>query len=395
MRLAPAVLIALLVSLALAASANAVAPTVSSLGGKRVEAQFVEPDTVADHEDEMPVLERIKQMILDVPPGGTIAMGIYSYNYTAIGDALATAKGRGVNVYVVESGDQDKLVGQAQELHDQLGTSHRFCGTSAPTNDSCNSSWDPSIQHAKYAIFTQTRDTSGVLQSNVVWFGTANLTRETGAQSMNDTITVYGDTELYNDFFWDLFLPMWSQNPRVSGFTPSANPATQPVSHFFTSPTTGIEIKASPSEPHELLVDELNKISTGSNCQIRVLEASFRRSDVAMRLRDMRAGGCAVQVLLGTDVGCTALGILQSSPGLQIKQALNTPIHSKTVITLGAGGNQSVFTGSHNVLARVSKNDELLARLPVNGNPIYTAYVNYFNHGWSIANPTTGLICAD
>jgi hypothetical protein len=396
MRLALASFSVLLTSLVLAAAANAVPPTVSSLGGKRVEAQFVEPDAVADHEDETPVLERVSQMIRDVPAGGTLAMGLYSVNYPVIYYELVNAVNRGVNVYIAESGDQDKDAGLGQEIHAIPGIHHIFCGPAGSGNDSCTSLWDPSIQHSKFATFSQTRDTSGAMQSNVVWFGTANLTHETGGQAMNDTITVYNDPDLFNNFFWGLFLSMWNQSPRQYNFEPNADPATQPTAHFFTAPTTGIEVKASPSGnplsgvTHDLVVDELNKITPGPNCQIRVMEASFKRNAVANKLAQMKGAGCSVYLLAGTDLGCSAKATLQAA-GVPIRQ--RDALHSKTMLTQGQSLHQSIFTGSHNVLPGALKNDELLVRLPVDNNSLYMGYWNYFGQGWS--NSSTTLTCTN
>lgn len=39
-----------------------------------------------------------------------------------------------------------------------------------------------------------------MLRSNVVWFGSANMTYATGAQTFNNTITIYGDVDLFNQF---------------------------------------------------------------------------------------------------------------------------------------------------------------------------------------------------
>jgi hypothetical protein len=388
MRLALASLCALSLSLVLATTANAVAPTVSSLGGVRVEAQFVEPDAVADHNDETPVLERMSQMIRETPTGGTILMGLYSVDYPVIYYELYDAVvNRGVNVYIAESGDQDKDAGLAQEIHAIPGIHHIFCGPTGSANDSCNSTWNPSIQHAKYALFTQTKDTSGVMRNNVVWFGTANLTNATGGQAMNDTITVYGDNDLYNNFFWGLFLSMWNQSPRQSAFAPSANTQTSPTSHFFTSATTGIDVNASPSGSDDLLVDELNLVSPGSGCQVRVMEATFTRPAVATRLAQMRQAGCSVQVLVDT-LGCASKTNLVNG-GVTIKH--RDALHSKTLITVGAAGHQNIYTGSHNTQPGALQNDELLVRVPVDGNPIYSGYIAYFNEGWN--NSSTTVPC--
>ena len=55
--------------------------------------------------------------------------------------------------------------------------------------------------HSKLFLFSRTKDATGVLRDNVSWFGSANLTYATGANSYNNTVTVYGDKgEKMTDF---------------------------------------------------------------------------------------------------------------------------------------------------------------------------------------------------
>ena len=52
--------------------------------------------------------------------------------------------------------------------------------------------------HSKLYTFSQTRDPNGALRDDVVWLGSANMTHATGAKSFNNTLTIYGDTALYD-----------------------------------------------------------------------------------------------------------------------------------------------------------------------------------------------------
>ena len=64
------------------------------------------------------------------------------------------------------------------------------------------------IMHTKLFTFSTTKDPNGVLRDHVVWFGSANMTHATGAKTFNNTITIYGDQELYqsvNGYFAHLF----------------------------------------------------------------------------------------------------------------------------------------------------------------------------------------------
>jgi PLD-like domain len=381
--------LALASALAFTAPASA-SVFVTDLHGVRTELQTVNPDADPDGEDDAPVLDRMARMIRDVPPGQFVALGLFSVNYPDIREAIKEATTKGAYVYIVQSGDQadpSKLV--ALQLHQDLGANHHFCGAAyAPAppyrNYSCNSSISPIsaniIQHAKYAVFSQTRDTSNVLRSNVTWFGTANLTRETGGQAWNDTITVYGDTDLYNNFS-NLWLTMATQNPRRPDYSPGADS----YNHFFTAPTTGIEVKASPSSS-DLVIEELNRVATGPGCEVRVIEAEITRPAVGTKLASMKSAGCSVQVLVN-DLGCNSHRPMYNA-GVTIKT--RSRVHSKTMILKGSDGRYTVLTGSHNVSPGALNNDEILVRVPTDYSPRYLnvpllhmGYVNYFNEASS------------
>jgi hypothetical protein len=101
----------------------------------------------------------------------------------------------------------------------------------------------------------------------------------------------------------------------------------------------------------------------------------------------MRQGGCSVQVLVDT-LGCASKTNLVNG-GVTIKH--RDALHSKTLITVGAAGHQNIYTGSHNTQPGALQNDELLVRVPVDGNPIYSGYIAYFNEGWN--NSSTTVPC--
>jgi hypothetical protein len=377
----------LVLALAFAAPANA-GLVVTDLHGKRTELQIVNPDADPDGEDDAPVLDRVARMIRDVPAGQSVALGLYSVNYPDIREAIKEATSKGAHVYIAQSGDQSdpsKLV--ALQLHQDLGANHHFCGAAfAPPpafrNYSCNSSIAATsaniIQHAKYAVFSQTRDTSGTLHSNVTWFGTANLTRETGGQAWNDTITVYDDVDLYNNFS-SLWFTMATQSPRRSDYSPGVDS----YNHFFTAPSSGIEVRASPSNT-DLVVEELNKVAAGPGCEVRVIEAEMTRPAVGSKLAAMRTAGCSVQVVVDT-LGCNTYRPMYNA-GVTVKR--RSQIHSKTMIIKGAGAvpRYIVLTGSHNIQPGALNNDEILVTVPADYSPrylnvplLYMGYYTYFN----------------
>jgi hypothetical protein len=420
MKLLSAVTAALV--LAIAAPAGATSLT-TALNGYRTEAQFVNPPDNSGTPDSGPVLSRIADMIHSVPNNGTIVMGIYSIDDPGVMQALrdVTAPARNVTVYAVQSGDQNHAAGQGQELHDLLTvdpeSEHRWCGGSFVGSDgktysdwACNAdAWgvmipyrdgvftgtiEPGndcspgpcgIQHEKFMLFSQARDLAGTLRSNVTWFGTANLTGFSGAQTFNETTTVYDDVYLYNEFFYGLFLPMWNQSPRTKDY-----PRTD-TSHFFTDTGTGIELNASPSSDEDLVVSQLAKISRGSSCQVRVMQQHLTRPEVATELANMSRQGCSVWVL-AYDLGPASCQALKASGANVTVKRYPNAVHSKTIITHGQAGHDNIYTGSHNLnTPALRSDDEILARLPVDGSGLYSAYVSHFNTAWGRVSATVSL----
>jgi hypothetical protein len=366
--------------------------------GVKVEAQFVDPDVVADHVDEIPVLERVKQMIYATPNTGTIIMGLYSIDYKPIYDALVDAKRRGVKVKIVQSGDQDysrqpadKQPGYGNELEALLGADHVFCGMKnadgSYSNYSCLGFGAGAIQHSKYILFSQTKDASGTMRGNVTWVGTANLTTTSGGAKINDAITVYDDPDLVSYFFWSLFVPQFNQSERSFDFM------STPHGHYVDNPSTGIEVQASPS-PADPVLDQLNRISSGQYCQIRTIQQHFTRKAIGTRLANMSInnGGCNIQVL-AEDWGQCAAGLeLLWNGDVPFKQ--RTAIHSKTFVIQGGGQHRYILTGSHNLMPAALNNDEILVKVPADSLPnIYNAYVAYFNRAWTYPGSSYTVSC--
>jgi hypothetical protein len=367
------------VGLAMATPASA-ALSVDNVNGVRVEAQFVDGNGPSA-DDPGPVLNRIVQMIDNTPSGESIVAGLYGIDVPAVRDAFARAVARGVNVKMVQSGNQPGPNAPCCDLHAVLGANHVPCryvdGSGNTVNNSCLSTRPGAIQHAKYMLFSKTTDTSGVLRSNVSWFGTANLAYSSGSQSVNDTITTYGDGELFNNLFWHLFVFQWSM-ARNDDYNATSNGVT-------TSAATGVEIQAAPSAD-DLLVEQLNRVTAGPDCKIRVMEYAFTRTALANKLRSMNLGQCNVWVLVD-HVSCAVKSILQNST-ISLKQRFW--VHSKTMILHGQGLHDVILTGSHNASIDTLFNDELLARVPVDAplENIYSGYVAAFNRTWATASTT-------
>ena len=122
------------------------------------------------------------------------------------GQAEPAGDGRAAQRESGESSDQsgeDRRQAEQAESHEQAGGK----------GGGCIAKHESSLMHSKLVLFSKTKDDTGAPRSNVVWFGSANMTWATGAKSYNNTTTVYGDEKLYTQFRSQYFARLWSQEP--------------------------------------------------------------------------------------------------------------------------------------------------------------------------------------
>jgi len=168
-----------------------VSMSTTTIGGHPAWAHFTNPLAYADGYDHT-ILDEAIRLIDDTPSGATIRAAIHSLTVNGVASALIDAKTRGVMVQVVEDGsDEFEEDATPGKLAAALGAKHVYCGDGQKGGNYACITADPSgIMHIKLFTFSQTKDPSGALQSNVVWFGSANMTHATGGKTFNNTITI-------------------------------------------------------------------------------------------------------------------------------------------------------------------------------------------------------------
>ncbi|CAA9510639.1 MAG: hypothetical protein AVDCRST_MAG85-2316 [uncultured Solirubrobacteraceae bacterium] len=363
--------------------------TFTNVNGYETQAEFVDPDVVGyPYVDEWPVLRQVKRLIDDVPrwQNETIVAAIHSINSPLIRDALVRARNEGVNVYVTHSGT-DSGSTMAQSLRSGLGSgSHKWC-TYGTVNNACLSTVGGARMHSKFMAFTRTvNQRTGQMANRVVWFGTANFTSGTGAEAFNDAMTVYDDWDLFTKFVDHLWISYWQGINRMAD-------VHRPAFGYLRSTGSGIEINVSPDQEGDLVVDQLNRITAGPGCEIRVMQNQFGRQGVASKLASLAWGGCTVWVLV-KDVDCMVVHYLRQAPRMNIRQRQN--MHAKTFIIkapMNGVGNYAVITGSHNLNERaLTYNDEILVTVP--GNPtLHQGYIDYMYRAWVGRTSTDTISC--
>jgi hypothetical protein len=356
-------------------------------GSVRMEAHFT--DLRAGATQDMSILNHVIYLIDNAPAGSTIRTAVHNISANVVQAALQRAKDRGVTVYVVMSGNHhpgdpaDDGDTSPEDLQAYLdggaGTRFRWCVNGGSYTgegwDGCIARHASAIMHSKLFLFSRTKDATGVLRDYVSWFGSANLTYATGANTYNNTVTVYGDKTLYDNFVAKYWAPLWAKTSYANNdFYDSSSGRG-----YFGGSTFNLQVYASPEQETDLVYNRINYVEPDTACAIRVAEAMFNdtRNNVAQLLVSKKQQGCWVSVAVGS-IGSQALATLRNA-GIAVRR-INT--HDKFILVKGryAGSTTTrriVFTGSHNLSHSANYlNDELFVKLE--DDTIYAA----FRYSW-------------
>lgn len=405
-------LIAVLFALVPAASAYGWGTAYTAAGGARVELDFTNVAPAANPGETDPtdstINDKLKRLIAFTPAGATIRGGIYRISSdSGVIDKLQLAQQRGVNIQLVQDlGDPLNLRSSSY-----LGTSdvHR-CARSSPDSP-CNSNVSNSIMHSKYMTFSQTLDSAGTVRNNVTWIGSQNQTVTCcgGANAFNNSVTVYGDSTLYNGIANNVWTYMW--NWATTGPTTASpswgNDFYDPSSGrgYINSTVSNDSTYASPEADTDLVADRLANVTPTSDCHLRVMEMEIRRrtststnGDAVHQMGVLHGHGCAVDVLVSWDpspdngdppearIDQDALQALQDT-GIPVKVSCSR-LHDKTILVDGVWAGDTtnryhVLTGSHNLSnGAAHHSDELLFMLNRDVTP-FNAYLTHWNDAWN------------
>lgn len=391
LRIVSRALLAAVVALTLGtASAHALVVPVLA-GESAAEAVFAEP-LPGDKDDS--IHTHLLGLINSTPSGARIRAAIHSIDNSTIADALKTAQARGVDVKVVYPAN--KRGSLAADRLAALGTvqwcDHNVSG--GTYGYGCISTHSGGTMHSKFFLFSAIV-VGGVTRKWVTWFGSANQTRDTGAATWNDALTVYDNQTLFNSFEQKLFNPMYGDNLFLANndfFRPEI------AQGYFSVPTAGVRTYASPEQDSDLVVARLNEMSPiDGGCSVMVGMAIFTRTVVADKLAAMKRAGCSVFVLVGMDDPAPTLNNLGQCAGkahlgdnTNVFNTLNSAgipirkkkIHDKMMLLNSTNGGTIVLTGSHNLTSSaLRENDEILVR--VHSGTVYGAFSDHWWSAWT------------
>ena len=338
---------------------------------------FTNPD--AANGRDLNILSEVVRLIDNTEDGGTIRAAIHSLSVPEIAEALkrATRAPRNVDVRIVED-EKDKFHDNplGRDLAAFFGDKHEWCGDGREGgNQGCITSDQSGIMHTKLFTFSATRDPNGLARRDVVWVGSANMTLATGARSFNNTVTVYGDGELYqksNEYFQDLKAERHAANNDYFSLDLGRGYIDSPSMRMF----------ASPQAQGDLVEGRMKEIVAGTDCEVRVAQAFMfeSRMNLVDQLVRLKRGKCNVIVVANPNKLHDAVKDRIRGAGIELHLAKT---HDKYILVDARynGSTQRrklVFTGSHNWTSSANRrNDELFVR--VDGAPVYAKFLDHFN----------------
>lgn len=371
------------------AAAAPVSAASATLAGHPVWAHFTNPTAGRDYT----ILTELQRLIDAAPAGSTVRGAIHSISVDSVADALLRAQNRGVTVRVLLDGKNatsaDPAVATIRQLRD-----HQFC-TNSNGGRGCISTSADGDMHTKLFTFTSTTDPNGVARSNVVWFGSSNLTYATGPDAFNNAITVYGDAALAAGLNAN-FTDMWNRRHY------SGNDYYDSASGRGYYQAAAADAYASPEAAGQTdtIVTRLNDLTPDADCRLRVGMAAVTtgRPRIVDLVTRFRAAGCKVWMAVGTNAD-GGIAMSQSvydellAAGVAIRR--KDKVHDKFFLAYGRYGTAyqyRVYTGSQNwTQDALSENDEIFVKMaPETGatHPLYDAYYAHFNEAYN-----TGVTC--
>jgi HKD family nuclease len=353
----------------------------TTLGGIPVWAHFSNPPAFAGR--DYTIINELKRLIDATPNGGTIRGAIHSLSVDGVADALLAAQNvRGVTVQLVLDGKNAPSTDPAVNTIRQIAQ-HKFC-TNSNGGDGCISTSAAGNMHTKMFTFSQTRDPSGVLRSNVSWFGSSNLTYASGPDAFNNTITVYGDTTLYNGLNTN-FSDMYNRRHYTGNdYYDSASGRG-----YYMGTAADTYVSPEGLGQTDTIVTRLNDVTPDTNCRLRI-GMSFvttGRPELLAQVKRMKAGGCAVWMVVG---GSATDGI--SMPQSVYNELLDAgvairrrdKVHDKFFLVYGKYGTSyawRVYTGSQNWSQdALNENEEIFVKMAPEAGPAHPLYDGFYNH---------------
>lgn len=384
--------------------------------GIRIEATFNDPFRGADKNGALRdtnILRDYVRLVDSVPRGSVIRAGIFNASGgtgSTIYNSFEAAQDRGVRVHAVQSGKGKESAVQ-QDIAKLLGANHTWCQnktSDGSRNTACLSNQKTGNMHMKFALFSRAKDKNGKEHKHAIWVSSANFTNASGNNLYNNAITIYGDSDLYDQLRTGMWNKMVDPNYATSDFyNPSAD---RGLYHSKKSKVT-IYVGPDATPGVDMYADRLKPFVADKDCDVYVQHIRFKRTlpsfgvPPAERLKRMANGGCTVKALTyrlpkGAEanqadyLAPTVQTIFTDTKGMTMRCA---PIHDKSMLirartSEGGALRYFVFGGSHNLSTTAQRySDEMIIK--VDSKDLYVGFRDHFRKAWANSD-ALGKACA-
>jgi len=343
---------------------------------------FTDPAKVKlRQENSTEIFDQLIKYFDAAPEGAIVHINIYLFSYNPIIDAIIRAHERGVKIKLLVDRSRNESIETNTSAIAKLQTKLTGHSTFTIVNNDISSGSSGSINHHKYALFSELRVNGEGMVKNVVFSTSSNFTAA-DMKKIQDALII-SDENLYNAFKQN-----WETTYRYAGSGMTAyNYQTYSSwdgdtnAYFFPRRMNGS------FEGNDTIIEILEKISDYANTTVQVgmSDWSDTRLNVVQKLIELKEKGVTVEV------------IAKSSSGPQIQAALQTlkdkgayvnilvlpvNIHAKFMLIKGGWNgkpnSEVIITGTHNFTSNALKvNNEVIILLRNNG--LFGDYQNYYH----------------
>jgi phosphatidylserine/phosphatidylglycerophosphate/cardiolipin synthase-like enzyme len=345
--------------------------------------------------EQQSIRAQVRSVIANADSGSILRLAMYHLWDDTIAADLVAAKDRGVSVRIVLDDSTTDYPSSYNTLKTALGTSTSASSwvVLCASGSSCLGPAGTGINHNKFLLASSV---AGGAQKNVVVQLTSNLTPSNYSRYWNSSLTVVGNTDLY-DGYVEYFTRLPAQNRSAWSYTYGNAGAYK----YYFFPRAGSDAGT------DTVVNALDNItcrwsdSAGAHrTTVHAAMLKITRQAVADKLRALAGAGCLVDLVYSeTDAGTwSALhgvsGITNRCYQHDDDADASTPrriVHSKNWLVDGmyAGTVQKVmWTGSHNWSGPALRNNDE-AMLRVTTASVYNAFEANFQTVRAAAVPGT------
>ncbi|OKI91819.1 hypothetical protein AMK10_25895 [Streptomyces sp. CB02058] len=348
--------------------------------------------------EQQAILTQVRSVIANADSGSVLRLAMYHLWDETVAADLGAAKARGVSVKVVLDESTLEYPSSYDLLKSSLGTSTSAASWVAlcAKGRSCLSTETTGINHNKFLLASSV---GGGAQKNVVVQLTSNLTPSNYKRYWNSSVTVAGNTALY-DGYVDYFTRLPAQNRTAWSYT--YGNAGDYKYYFFPRAGSDATTDTVVNAMDNITCRWTDSAGTARRTTVHAAMLKITRQAVADKLRALAGQGCLIDLVYSESdsgtwnalhgvSGITNRCYQHDDDGDGGAETPNRIVHSKNWMVDGMYADtvqKVMFTGSHNWSGpALRNNDEAMLRITTPA--VFDAFESNFQATRSAAVPGT------